>query len=79
MCFGEQDMVNLKLFFAARRRYPGIRYHEETLQDVAREHGIGRESEVKALGPADLDELAADLVRALPQACRPRRASEEVA
>ncbi|NIR32454.1 MAG: hypothetical protein GWN84_24745 [Gammaproteobacteria bacterium] len=79
MCFCESDLVNLKIHFTTRRRYPGIKFDEASLARAAEELGI-RDSEIfKTMGEAELERVARTLLRLLPDGARPAEHREAVA
>ncbi len=71
MCFCESDAVNILIHVKARKRFPGIRFHEPSLEHVARAFAIRTTADVRALGDAGLQALSLALLRVLPTAACP--------
>ena len=72
MCFCESDSVNIMIQLKTRERYPGVKYHEPTLAQVADEFGIKHYSELKRMSGEELSRIAARVLQYLPpEACPP--------
>ncbi len=75
MCFCESDAVKILIHVKARKRYPGIRFHEPSLASVAAAHDLRSTLELQAMDAAALDRLSAELLARLPDShCPPRHA-----
>lgn len=72
MCFCERDAVNVMIHVKARKHYPGIRYHEETLGAVARQFNLTSTFQLHAMSEPELADLSKALLRSLPADARPR-------
>jgi len=79
MCFCESDAVNVSIHVRARQRYPGIKFHEETLRKVAREFNIRSTLEVRAMSVAQLAQLADAVLKELPASACPIEYRDEAA
>lgn len=71
MCFCESDAVNILLHVKARKRYPGIKFHEPTLAKVARRFDIKATHQIRAMNEPQLEALAAALLQELPASACP--------
>lgn len=77
MCFCETDVANIMIHVKTRQRYPGVKFHEPTLARVAREFGIRRSAELKAMPADQIARITAKVLEYLPsEACPPVRVSE---
>lgn len=78
MCICESDAIKILIHVKARKRFPGIGFHEPSLERVAQTFGIRTTADVRALGNTGLQDLSQALLRVLPAtACPPhyRKAS----
>jgi hypothetical protein len=71
MCFCESDAVKILIHVKARKRFPGIRFHEASLEHVARTFAIRTTADIRAMGDAALHELSQALLCVLPPAACP--------
>ena len=77
MCFCETDAVNIMIHVKTRQRYPGVKFHEPTLAQVAQEFGIRQSTAIKHMSEEELARIAARVLHYLPpEACPPVRASQ---
>jgi hypothetical protein len=77
MCFCESDLINMMIHVKTRQRYPGIKFHESSLAQVAQEFGFRNSTEVKNMPEEGLARLAARVLDCLPpQACPPVPAAQ---
>ena len=58
MCVCESDLIKMKLHLITRRYYPGIKYNEEVLGQIADDLGIALEREIRDLPEPQQAELA---------------------
>lgn len=79
MCFCESDAVKVLIHVKARKRYPGIRFHEPSLARLATERELRSTLELHAMSEAALDGLCAELLRILPESHCPGRAVRDTA
>lgn len=66
MCVSEGELIRMKLHLITRRYYPGIRYQEEALGQIAEELGIRSETQVRDLSPGEQAEVASRVYDRLP-------------
>lgn len=66
MCFCESDAVNVLIHVKARKRYPGIKYHEASLRQVAKEFQLVSTFQIHAMSDPELEILSAALLTRLP-------------
>lgn len=71
MCFCESNAVKILIHVKARKRFPGIRFHEPSLEHVAKAFALRTTADIRALGDSGLDELSQALLRVLPIAACP--------
>mgnify|MGYP006952615089 CR=1 FL=1 len=71
MCFCERDAVKVMIHVKARKRYPGIKYHEETLGAVASRFNVTSTFQLHAMSEPELADLSKALLRSLPAEARP--------
>ena len=71
MCICESDAVKILIHVKARKRFPGIRFHEPSLEHVAQAFAIRTTADIRALGDAGLHELSQALLRILPTTACP--------
>ncbi|MFP4560477.1 MAG: hypothetical protein ACLFRB_07595 [Thiohalorhabdus sp.] len=67
MCVCESDLIKMKLHLITRRYYPGIKYNEAALGQVADDLGIRFEREIRDLDTDRQADLAATVLNALPE------------
>lgn len=71
MCFCESDAINVLIHVKARKRYPGIKYHEASLRQVAKEFELVSTFQIHAMSDSELEILSEALLSRLPaEACR---------
>lgn len=70
MCY-ELDVVQALIHIHTRRRYPGIKFHEETLNRVAIEFSIRNTTDIRAMSEMQLAELTSAVLRYLPASACP--------
>ena len=71
MCFCLSDAINVLIHVKARKRYPGIKFHEPSLKQVAAQFGITHTDQVRAMQDSQLQALSDALLRVLPDHARP--------
>ncbi len=71
MCFCESDAVKILIHVKARKRFPGIRFDEETLAGVADAFAIRTTADIRAMDDEALQRLSTALLASLPPKARP--------
>lgn len=66
MCFCERDAVKVMIHVKARKHYPGIKYHEETLSTVAHKFKLTSTFQLHAMNESELADLSHALLHSLP-------------
>ncbi len=79
MCFCECDIINVKIHLAGKEKYPGIKYNNEVLTQVAEHFGFKWSTEVDALSQEQRSELADQLIQSLPKTDCPKGVGSQAA
>lgn len=72
MCFCESDAVNVLIHVKARKRYPGIKYHEASLLRVAKQFQLVSTFQIHTMAEPELAALSDALLQQLPPETCPR-------
>ncbi len=77
MCFCESDAVQVLIHVKARKLYPGIKYHAESLNHVANNFNLKSTFQIHAMSEAELKTMSEALLRTLPAEACPHTATRE--